>query len=108
LEDGLGFGSGRGEIDGQGGSRAGEEVWREEGDDWWARVVSVGRERGRVPWGLSGVGPWAQLVAGPNWSPAAFSSFLYFFSISFLISDLFNIFCKSIILLKQLTINGED
>jgi hypothetical protein len=45
--------------------------------------------------GRSPGGPWADLEAGPIWSPAAFSYFLYFLSLFyFLISKLFDIFCK--------------
>jgi hypothetical protein len=82
-------------IDGWGGLRAGRGVRLEEGDDKWARAVSVGRRRQRTISGLREAGPWAESGAGPNSFPSAFFSFLCSFSFSFpfLISYLFHIFC---------------
>jgi hypothetical protein len=85
LKNKLGFGSGRGEIDGQGGLRAGE------GELGQGKVMTCGPhmsagERRKIRTGsvLNDFWPWAASGLGRNGFPAAFSSLLYSFSFFFL------------------------
>jgi hypothetical protein len=53
-----------------------------------------GKKRGRTPSGLHVAGPRAKRSSWAIYFPAAFYSFLYFFSIYF--SDFFHIICKNV------------
>jgi hypothetical protein len=73
LRRGLGLREGE-EIDGQGGVRRGQ------GTGWRKRATLTGEPQASVAEkvtdsGSGDTGPWAPSQAGPNRSPAAFSSF---------------------------------
>jgi hypothetical protein len=97
LKNKLGFGSGRGEIDGQGGLRAGE------GEFGQGKVMTCGPhmsagERGKIRTGLvlNDFGPWAASGLGRNGFPRGlfffffilFHFFLFFLFLSYLLQNL--------------------
>jgi hypothetical protein len=54
------------------------ETWREEGDAVWGPGVGEGERDSCTGSGSIQGGPWAGSLAGPNRSPAVFSSFFFF------------------------------